>query len=195
MSTPRSRNDLLKVIEAYEKNSLPVPQYVYDELAALDKAQSDFYVHDDYGFHPAKKDLQGSDEVRALAMFSAKTVDEVEVELSDLLAEMNVGRRQTKSWKQVMQWSSQYRYYFPDEVTKEWCARQGWTWTAMMDAPHNATGKKGSGVKAHLAPGEVPDNCLARITGGYAVIRDGKVHAAYNHTRGGKRAVYGYWQQ
>lgn len=67
-------------------------------------------------------------------------------------------------------------------------ARWGWTWTPTMAV--------GSGTTVHLAQGELPPGRLiVRLSRHYAAVIDGAVHDTYDPTRGGTRAVYGYWSK
>jgi hypothetical protein len=80
---------------------------------------------------------------------------------------------------------------YPKEVEAQFCRGQGWTWTPMM--------KVGSGTKVHLMPGEIPDDCLVKVTATYLAVVKGKIYVPSQAwidrdiTRGGTRAVYGWW--
>jgi hypothetical protein len=62
----------------------------------------------------------------------------------------------------------------------------GWSWTPTMSI--------GSGTTVHLRADELPAGRLvARVTRHITAVVDGIVHDTYDPTRGGTRAVYGYW--
>lgn len=62
----------------------------------------------------------------------------------------------------------------------------GWEWTPTMFI--------GSGTTVHLAVGELPDGPLiVRCSKHYVAVVDGVVRDTHDPTRGGQRAVYGWW--
>lgn len=62
----------------------------------------------------------------------------------------------------------------------------GWTWTPTMGI--------GTGTTVHLAQGELPmGRIIVSVSKHMVAVIDGVVHDDHNPTRGGTRAVYGYW--
>lgn len=66
-------------------------------------------------------------------------------------------------------------------------ASVGGMWTPTMTI--------GSGTTTHLAVGELPEGrIVARVTRHVVAVIDGVVHDDHDPSRGGMRAVYGYWR-
>ena len=62
----------------------------------------------------------------------------------------------------------------------------GWKWTPTMAI--------GSGTKVHLRPDELPAGVvITRLSRHIATVVDGVVQDTHDPSRGGTRAVYGYW--
>lgn len=62
----------------------------------------------------------------------------------------------------------------------------GWTWVPTM--------RIGSGTTVHLRADELPEGrLLVCCSKHYTAVIDGVVHDTYDPTRGGTRAVYGYY--
>ena len=65
-------------------------------------------------------------------------------------------------------------------------ARWGWQWHPTMGI--------GTGTTVHLAQGELPGGRLiVSVSKHLVAVVDGVVHDDHDPTRGGTRAVYGYW--
>lgn len=63
----------------------------------------------------------------------------------------------------------------------------GWTWVPIMGI--------GTGTTMHVAPGELPDGRLVlKLSGHLSAVIDGVVYDTHDPSRGGDRAVYGYWR-
>ena len=62
----------------------------------------------------------------------------------------------------------------------------GWVWTPTMQI--------GQGTTVHLRADELPDGrIIARCSRHFAAVIDGVLHDTHDTSRGGSRAVYGYW--
>ena len=72
------------------------------------------------------------------------------------------------------------------ETAKRYLASLGWVWKATMGI--------GTGTTVHLRASELPKGRLVvACSGHYVAVVDGVIHDTYDPSRGGKRAVYGYW--
>lgn len=70
---------------------------------------------------------------------------------------------------------------------KDYMESLGFTWVSTMGI--------GTGTKVHLQDGELPNGRLiARVTRHYVAVIDGVLNDTGDCSRGGTRAVYGYWQ-
>ena len=88
-------------------------------------------------------------------------------------------RARSKSSKSVRDgaWSDAYRPLL-DSL--------GWRWVPTMTI--------GSGTRVHLRADELPSGVIiARLSRHLCAVIDGEVHDTYDPSRGGTRAVYGYW--
>lgn len=73
-------------------------------------------------------------------------------------------------------------------VYEPYLERLGWTWTPTM--------KIGSGTTVHLNPAELPDTrngLIVRVSKHVTVLRAGIIRDTHDPSRGGTRAVYGYY--
>jgi len=65
-------------------------------------------------------------------------------------------------------------------------AELGWLWTPTMSI--------GSGTRVHLRADELPaGRLIARCSKHYVAVIDGVIYDTADPSRGGTRAVYGYW--
>lgn len=73
------------------------------------------------------------------------------------------------------------------EVSRAYLRELDWTWTPVM--------KVGSGVTMHLRYDELPDEVLliASVSRGLVTVVNGVAQAIDDPSRGGSRAVYGFW--
>lgn len=75
----------------------------------------------------------------------------------------------------------------PTPIMKAFMKNQGFEWTATMTI--------GSGTKVHLRADELPHGkIIARVTRHVCAVIDGIIHDTHDPSRGGTRAVYGYWK-
>lgn len=69
---------------------------------------------------------------------------------------------------------------------KKYLADQGFSWTPTMQV--------GQGTKVHLRSDELPiGKLLVSVSRHMVAVIDGVVYDNHDSTRGGTRAVYGYW--
>jgi hypothetical protein len=73
----------------------------------------------------------------------------------------------------------------PNRTIRPLITGYGFTWTPTM--------KVGAGTTVHVSTGEVPDNCILRLSRHVVAVVDGVVHDTYDPSRDGTRAVYGYF--
>ena len=77
--------------------------------------------------------------------------------------------------------------YTKSKVFKDYMKSMGFEWTATMHI--------GSGCKVHVKAGELPMGRLVlNLSKHCAAVIDGVLHDAYDCSRDGTRAVYGYWR-
>lgn len=73
-------------------------------------------------------------------------------------------------------------------IYRRFLDRLGWVWTPTMQI--------GSGTTVHLAAAELPSGRLiVRCSRHLTAVIDGVVHDTHDPSRGGSRAVYGYWSR
>jgi hypothetical protein len=76
----------------------------------------------------------------------------------------------------------------PTKVMRAYMADEGWVWHPIM--------RIGSGTTVHLRADELPDGIIvARCSRHVCAVIDGVIHDTYDPSRGGTRAVYGYWAE
>ena len=74
------------------------------------------------------------------------------------------------------------------KVYKKYLADQGFDWTPTMQI--------GQGTKVHLRSDELPaGRLLVSVTRHMTAVIDGVIHDTHDPSRGGTRAVYGYWSK
>jgi len=75
---------------------------------------------------------------------------------------------------------------FSTKAMHAFMAEEHWKWTPTMSI--------GSGTQVHLRADELPTGRLiARCSKHYVAVIDGVIHDTGDPSRGGTRAVYGYW--
>jgi len=72
-------------------------------------------------------------------------------------------------------------------VIRAFAADAGWVWYPTMAI--------GTGTTVHMRPGELPDvpRLVAQVSRHVTAVLDGVVRDTFDPSRGGARAVYGYW--
>ena len=74
----------------------------------------------------------------------------------------------------------------PIKAVHKAMAELGWQWQPTMFI--------GSGTRVHLREDELPaGHLVCRLSGHTCAVIDGVIHDLSNPSRGGTRAVYGYW--
>jgi hypothetical protein len=73
------------------------------------------------------------------------------------------------------------------QLTREYLAALGWTWTPTM--------RIGSGRKAHLRADELPGRSYNSFSKHLVAVIDGVIHDNHDCSRDGTRCVYGYWRK
>lgn len=114
---------------------------------------------------------------RAIAIATGRPYRQVYDELGALVrgTHTNRGRRRASARDGMPHWA--YERYLRSI---------GWTWIPTM--------RIGSGTKVHLRADELPAGRLVvRLSKHMAAVIDGVVHDTFDPSRGGTRAVYGYW--
>lgn len=83
--------------------------------------------------------------------------------------------------------SKSARNGIPKHITKAFMEKQGFTWVPTMTI--------GSGTTVHLRADELPHGrIIARVTRHVCAVIDGVIEDTHDPSRGGTRAVYGYWK-
>ena len=127
------------------------------------------YVYDDGGRSKYfKAQNVGDCAIRAIAIATGKDYEEVYEDLKKL----NNGKS--------------CRNGTPKKVDKKYLTDLGWVW--------HPTIKPGTGVQVHLSEDELPGGILiVQVSKHLVCVKDGVIYDTYNCSRGGTRAVYGYW--
>lgn len=109
---------------------------------------------------------------RAVAITTGKSYQEVYKDIASFLAENGLPKSA--------------RNGVPKHLTKKYMERVGLTWTATM--------RIGQGTTVHLKADELPKGrIIASVTRHVVAVIDGAIHDDHDPSRGGTRAVYGYW--
>ncbi len=139
------------------------------------------WIRDDGGRAAAGfKGTAGDCVVRSIAIATSRPYREVYDALHDLIRESRTRRLKSKGWSP--------RDGVPMKVVHLYLAERGWCWTPTM--------RIGSGTKMHLRADELPQHMLiVRCSRHLTATVAGTVHDTYDPTRGGTRAVYGFWDR
>lgn len=71
---------------------------------------------------------------------------------------------------------------------RRYLAERGWVWHPTMFI--------GSGTTVHLRKGELPmGRLIVQVSRHMVAVIDGVIHDNHDCSRGGRRAVYGYWSR
>lgn len=138
------------------------------------------WKHDDGGRAAAGfKGDAGDCTVRAIAIAEERPYREVYDEVNAWMRE-----RFPILWKEGKSGSS--RTGIPRLQIAQILAEHGWTWVPTM--------KVGQGTKVHLRADELPGGrIICSVSRHLVAVVDGVVRDTHDCTRGGTRAVYGYW--
>jgi hypothetical protein len=133
------------------------------------------------------KATAGDCVARAVAIASGRPYIEVYAELAELNARMPVTRRR-KARGVAGRMTASHGIYTKSQLFKNYMRAQGFTWTPTM--------RIGSGCLVHVSARDLPMGRLVlRLSKHCAAVIDGVLHDAYDCSREGTRAVYGYWRK
>lgn len=140
------------------------------------------YVYDDGGRREAGfKGDTGDCVTRAIAIATG-------VPYREVYDALFASGRSLLSEKPGLRGSASPRSGVLPEVYKPYIEGLGWAWTPTM--------KIGTGTHVHVDASELPTGRLIlRLSRHLAAVIDGVLHDTFDCSRGGTRAVYGYWSQ
>lgn len=122
----------------------------------------------------------GDCAVRSIAIATGRPYLEVYEALRDLIRAHHRPRRGRKV--------TSPRDGVPMPIIHRYLSFRGWRWVPTMFI--------GSGTKIHLRDGELPEHTLiVRCSRHLTVTVAGTIHDTHDPSRGGSRAVYGYWEK
>ena len=138
------------------------------------------WVHDDGGREAAGyRGVAGDCATRAVAIASGLPYTVIYNRINELAKTERRGKRK----KGI---SSARGGVYPATM-RRLIAELGGTWTPCMEI--------GSGVTVHVAMHELPPGRLVlRLSKHFSAVIDGVLHDTFDPSRGGSRAVYGYWR-
>ena len=173
MSNADFLKERLKRIGVPEDEITDSPDFVYDDGGMYEAGES-FYEPTPRRVKTGNiflEELCGFDHIRAIAITSGRGWGEVR----ERYAEFRGGQ-------------DHMRVKAHSRIVKEFIEGElGWKWTPIM--------KIGSGVTMHCCKGELPKgHLILRCSKYYMASIDGIIHDAFDNTREGARAVYGYWE-
>jgi hypothetical protein len=109
---------------------------------------------------------------RAVAVVTGKSYKEVYQDIASFLADNGLPKSA--------------RNGVPKHLTKKYMASRGFSWTPTM--------RVGQGTTVHLRADELPSGrIVASVTRHLVAVLDGTIYDNHDPSRGGTRAVYGYW--
>ena len=131
------------------------------------------------------KETAGDCVARAIAIATGRPYGEIYTELADINARMRITKRRARRGAAGRRTAS-HGIYMKSKPVMDYMAAQGFEWTPTMQI--------GSGTTVHVRADELPKGRLVlRLSRHAAAVLDGVLHDAYDCSRGGTRAVYGYW--
>jgi len=132
------------------------------------------------------KATAGDCVARAVAIASGRPYAIVYAELSFINSRMPITKRRRAKGVAGRKTAS-HGIYTTSKLFKDYMKLNGFEWTATMQI--------GSGCKVHVRESELPKGRLVlRLSKHAAAVIDGVLHDAYDCSREGTRAVYGYWR-
>jgi hypothetical protein len=147
------------------------------------------FIEDDGGRRKAgfKNEKTAGDCVaRAVAIASGRPYIEIYNELAELNANMIMSKHRRKRGAAGQRTASR-GIWTKSKAFKDYMAAQGFEWTSTMSI--------GSGTKVHVRADELPHARLVlRLSNHCAAVVWGVLYDAYDCSRDGTRAVYGYWR-
>ena len=116
--------------------------------------------------------------VRALSITLQKPYKEVYDKVNEFCKQEKPSKR--------LRGTSNARTGIHTHTYKKICEYFGLKWTPLMGI--------GTGCKVHLTKSELPKGrIICRVSRHFVAVIDGVVNDTYDCSRGGTRAVYGYW--
>jgi len=124
---------------------------------------------------------------RAVAIASGRPYIEVYAELAEINARMKLTKRRKKRALAGRHTASE-GIYTTSKLFKDYMKLNGFEWTPTMQI--------GSGCRVHVRASELPKKgrFVLRLSKHAAALVDGILMDAYDCSRDGTRAVYGYWR-
>jgi hypothetical protein len=123
---------------------------------------------------------------RAVAIASGRPYIEIYNELAELNANMVMSKHRRKRGAAGQRTASR-GIWTTSTAFKDYMKAQGFFWVPTMSI--------GSGTKVHVRRDELPHGRLVlRLSKHCAAVIEGVLHDAYDCSRDGTRAVYGYWR-
>jgi hypothetical protein len=139
----------------------------------------------DAGF--TNKKTTGDCVTRAVAIASGRPYIEVYAELAEINQRMPITKRR-KAKGVAGRLTASHGIYTKSKLFKDYMALNGFEWTPTM--------RIGSGCLVHVRASELPKTgrLVLRLSKHCAAVVDGILMDAYDCSRDGTRAVYGYWR-
>jgi hypothetical protein len=124
---------------------------------------------------------------RAVAIASGRPYIEVYAELAEINRRMPLTRRRA-SRAAAGKMTASHGIYTKSKLFKDYMILNGFEWIPTM--------RIGSGCLVHVRASELPKTgrLVLRLSRHAAAVVDGILMDAYDCSRGGTRAVYGYWR-
>lgn len=133
------------------------------------------------------KGYTGDCVVRAIAIADERSYQEVYDSLFEAAAEYRDSHRD-KVAKMLQRRGPSPRLGVPKEIYRPWLEENDWLWRPTM--------KIGSGTTVHLDAAELPTGRLiVSVSKHMVAVIDGVVQDTHDPSRGGTRAVYGYFRK
>jgi hypothetical protein len=123
---------------------------------------------------------------RAVAIASNRPYIEVYAELAEMNRRMPLTKNRSRR-AAAGKMTASHGIYTKSKLFKDYMKLNGFEWTATM--------RIGSGCLMHVKANELPPGRLVlRLSRHCAAVIDGVLYDAYDCSRDGTRAVYGYWR-
>ena len=159
-------------------------EFADQEDARLKKLVDEFFLYDDARWPVRNSNYRGSHTMRALAIYTGRTVDEIASELLVVFDEANRGRQKKTAKYSREKTQLLARTEVPNWLVRNWCAMAGLV-------PLFTKGFGEAGML--LRPDVVPRDALLLLTKDWIAIRGGKIVASWNPLWHDHRAVNGIW--
>jgi hypothetical protein len=147
------------------------------------------WIYDDGGRAAAGfKGETGDCVVRAIAISTGLAYRSVYDDMWEAIGASPAYRRAARSGSDVSRLGP--RHGIARKVYEPYLFDLGWRWHPTMTI--------GSGTTVHLDPAELPhtrDGLIVRVSKHITVVRNGAILDTHDPSRGGRRAVYGYYKR